>query len=277
MSLRPLIIHFKDGIAALGSRTSISSRPMPGGPVMAERIERIPGGYLIGIKGRLFVVHNESISCAEVEEVAGDGEVLPDVLPPMAPPPDLREIRKRELEAEIASLYDTVPQSTAPIAGIIPPQVTVAYTPEELAARKAKQDLIDMRNADASGPKCPHGVPTTGICPDCVQANRLAAGLVPAGQAPRARKPRVPADEAPFADVGFIREKLAEGLSPEQLAHATELEAAKKRIADRKKKEAEAAAKLAAMTPEQRARKDEIDAEALRQVQEQEALEKSDF
>lgn len=73
MSLRVVVLHFKDGIGALGGSMSISAGAVEGGPRAAKSIRRVPGGYLVDWDGRggkpgKYVVHDAQIACAEVAE-----------------------------------------------------------------------------------------------------------------------------------------------------------------------------------------------------------------
>lgn len=103
LNLRVKLLHFSEGIAPLGSRMSISADPTPGVPT-AERIVRIPGGYLVGWGKRLFVVNDAKVLCAEVEDLSADAaEPVPEAPTVEAPPPSAQVFGKSEAELRAAA------------------------------------------------------------------------------------------------------------------------------------------------------------------------------
>lgn len=79
MAYRVRLLYFQDNIAALDSKGSLAGdNKVGGGAAVAESIRRVPQGYLVGWKNKVFFVPDTRIACAEI--VDDDAEV-PEVVP----------------------------------------------------------------------------------------------------------------------------------------------------------------------------------------------------
>jgi hypothetical protein len=78
--LQVRVLHFVDGIGALGGTQTVSRGVVSGGPRPAEDIQRVAGGYLVkwnGSGGRpgLYFVPDARIACAQVEDLDASAPV----------------------------------------------------------------------------------------------------------------------------------------------------------------------------------------------------------
>lgn len=76
MAYRVRLLYFQDPVAALDSKGSLAGHnKVGGGAAIAESIRRVPQGYLVGWKNKVFFVPDSRIACAEIEDE--EAEVAP--------------------------------------------------------------------------------------------------------------------------------------------------------------------------------------------------------
>lgn len=67
MAYRVRLLYFHEPVAALDSKGSLAGdTKVGGGAAVAESIRRVPQGYLVGWKNKVFFVPDARIACAEI-------------------------------------------------------------------------------------------------------------------------------------------------------------------------------------------------------------------